>query len=263
MCKCKSKSKSDCNCVYTENPKFYKKLAGPALRNYCKTNKKELQLINFYPQVKLNNPVTEITYDNGNGTLTVYNNNRIQNALCTVLSSDLNIDDNPLYKSNKNFSLMNLQLLADVNYDNSVYPLYKEFTYKNNPEITVIFKKIAIVPVGETLYQEKLVSRWTTWVYYPSTTVYCLVCPNPFKIYVMQSYSNEIDTTINPNNLAYLSEKLTLPTGWIYTYVYLDKYTFLSVPSNGLAIIVTDNFSNVYQYITEEAAPWLYLQYKK
>lgn len=242
---------------------FYLKLAGPALINYCKTAKKELQAFNYYPQVKLQCPYMEIFYDNGDGTQTVYNNNRIRNALCTSLSSDLDINDNPMSASSKRFLTMNLQLSGDVDYDNSVYPLYKEFNYKNNSKISQKFQKIAINTIGTKQYQENTVSRWTTWVYYPSTTVYCLVCPDPFKIYVMQTYSNDIDATINPTNFAYMGEKLTLPTGWIYTYLYLDKDTILTVPSNGRAIVISDSFSNAYQYVTEEAAPWLYSQYKK
>ena len=259
MCDCKKSSKS---CNKSCNKKLYEELAGPSLLYYCKQYNKELQVSNCIPQVKLQNPYIEIFYNNGNGTQTVYNSNRIRNILCSGLGSDIDINDNPDSYSDKRFSMMNTQLYADVDYDNSVYPLYKEFSYINNPNIKAYFKKIAINTIGTGYYQEASVSRWTTWVYYPSTTVYCLVSPDPLKIYVMQTYSNEVDPTINPNNFSYLGEKLTLPDGWIYTYVYLDKDTYLTVPSNGTAKVLADNLSNAYMYITEEAAPWLYLKYK-
>jgi hypothetical protein len=61
--------------------------------------------------------------------------------------------------------------------------------------------------------------------------------------------------------LSLLANKLNLPEGWIFTYMSLDKDTYLTVPSNGNAIVVSDEYQGSYMYIQPKSAPWLYSIY--
>jgi len=48
--------------------KLYKKLAGKALVNYCKTSGLKLTVSNYLNQIRGSNPYIEIYYDNDDGT---------------------------------------------------------------------------------------------------------------------------------------------------------------------------------------------------
>ena len=243
--------------------KLILKLAGKNLKEYCIENKKKILISNKTDQSIRGNPYIEINYDRGDGTMYVYNSNYVKNQLCAGLYSQLNTGDDILSISDKRFYMMDLQIYAIVDDINPDFLFYKQYEFIENTNISEIFQKKGYSTYDSTLYFENTLHRQSVWVYYPSTIVYCLVQKNPLKIYAMQTYSNQYDTSINPTNLSYLAEKLILPDGWIYSYICLDKKTYLCVPTNteGEAFAVTDNLYNTYQYIDETYAPWLYKKY--
>jgi hypothetical protein len=61
--------------------------------------------------------------------------------------------------------------------------------------------------------------------------------------------------------LIYLNDYITLPEKWTFAYMQLGPKTFLQVPSNGKAFIISDSIANPYMYIPPDAAPWLYEKY--
>jgi hypothetical protein len=202
-------------------------------------------------------------FDNGDNTQTIYISERIRDKLCATFEDQLVIDDNPETIGQARFSTMDMQFYADpLSTLYPQYPLYKNYIFTNNNNINQTFKKTGVLTeVSNAYYTESNIERWTTWVYFPSTVVYCLVYKNPLKIYAMQNYSNYVDNTINYSNLSLLANKLNLPEGWIFTYMSLDKDTYLTVPSNGNAIVVSDEYQGSYMYIQPKSAPWLYSIY--
>ena len=77
----------------------------------------------------------------------------------------------------------------------------------------------------------------------------------------MQSFSLNNKTITSNNSLLDLSDYLKLPDGWVFSYLQLDNTVYLTVPSKGKALVITDNLDNGYMYITPEYASWLYLKY--
>ena len=107
-------------------------------------------------------------------------------------------------------------------------------------------------------YTEITSERYNKSIYYPNTIIFTLVDLNNEKVYIMQSYSNMIDPQINIDTLPLLSERLSLPSGWIYTYIRLDSDTYLVNNSGGHATLVIDDYHNSYQYIPKDQAEFLY-----
>jgi len=244
----------------------YLKLAGQELLTYCKKNKIKLNLSNYLDQATSAKPYVSLYFDNGdNKTQTIYISQRVRNRLSAVYTEELNIkDDDLLGTGEARFSTMDLQFYANpISSLTPKYPLFKTYTFVNNNDLFQTFQKTGVVTPSNSLYTESFTERWTTWVYVPSTIVYCLVYKYPLKIYAMQNYSNFVDKTINYNNLILLAKKLTLPEGWTFTYISLGKDTYLTVPSNGKAIVVSDELQGSYMYIQPKAAPWLYSLYSK
>lgn len=98
-------------------------------------------------------------------------------------------------------------------------------------------------------YNIGLVSRDTAWIYYAGRRVYELENPDGAR-YLMQSFSTEIDPRLDITELRYLGERLKLPDGWKFrSYVLEEELRLQTV--DGIAEMVTDDFSNSYQRIPE------------
>ncbi|HEX5499456.1 MAG TPA: hypothetical protein VFX03_09525, partial [Thermomicrobiales bacterium] len=71
-------------------------------------------------------------------------------------------------------------------------------------------------------YRERVVQRTTVYVYDRGREVYELVAPDG-AVYVMQSYSLAVDSTLTEARLPLLGERLRLPPGWRYQVRQLEQ----------------------------------------
>lgn len=95
-------------------------------------------------------------------------------------------------------------------------------------------------------YQERTVRRATIYVFYKDLPISFLQSPEGHT-YVMQSYSEQF-YPVSRDNLPTLGEKLDLPAGWTYNYVFLQHELLLEA-INAIGVIVNDNFYNVYSQV--------------
>ena len=86
--------------------------------------------------------------------------------------------------------------------------------------------------------------RTAVWTYRAGSSVHELTDPAG-TIYVMESYSQEIDPTLSWEGLDALGGKLTLPQGWSYSSRSLSADLVLG--NGGTAYLVHDNLGNRYQ----------------
>ncbi|MEL6971496.1 MAG: alpha/beta fold hydrolase, partial [Bacteroidota bacterium] len=98
------------------------------------------------------------------------------------------------------------------------------------------------------LYMEVGVERTTTYTYSAGSEVYKLINPQGEE-YIMQSYSRLIDQDQSIDDLATLSDRLNLPAGWSFRAEVLQAD--FQVITEGLALVITDDFDNAYQKIVE------------
>jgi hypothetical protein len=98
--------------------------------------------------------------------------------------------------------------------------------------------------VGEQFYSPTTVQRSTMYVFYAGTTIFTLT-DDAGQLYVMQSYAQIIDPTLTLNDLATLGERLTLPEGWSYAAITLERD--LSLIAVDETTIVQDDLFNTYQ----------------
>jgi haloalkane dehalogenase len=94
-------------------------------------------------------------------------------------------------------------------------------------------------------YTENIVARRNQYVYEHGKNVYELVSPDG-HVYIMQSYSQEIDKKLNEDGLLTLASRLKLPKGWQYRTRKVDQD--LVVRNSGdTAHVVQDDLQNSYQ----------------
>ncbi len=229
----------------------------------CQYNE-DLIVANTFGQSMGNTPLLELVYftDETETTSYVYISYFIKNQLSTQMPDDLIINDDNIFLNTYRVFLMDNAIALNFIEPTEEYPNFKYFPFKNNTNISVTFQNLAIVnTTGTDPYQEtSTIERITTWIWYPTSFIYLLVCPYPYKIYVMQNYSSDM---LSYGELVYLSPRLVnLPPDWIYTYLNLEKNTYLFVTADRDAIVIKDDFGNSYQYIKEKDAQWLYDKYR-
>lgn len=93
-------------------------------------------------------------------------------------------------------------------------------------------------------YTGTTVNRTTRYVFKGGLPVYELVSPKG-DVYVMQSYSLEVDPSLTAADLPNLGKKLKLPRGWQYR-VETPKED-LVLTTSGTATVLQDNLLNSYQ----------------
>jgi len=98
--------------------------------------------------------------------------------------------------------------------------------------------------VGNQYYVVNTVGRNTVWVYLKGTTIYELTDPDK-NVYVMQSYSTQLNPALTLQELPTLAQTLTLPAGWTFSSETLTEQ--LNLVTGGTAYVVNDNFVNSYQ----------------
>jgi hypothetical protein len=94
-------------------------------------------------------------------------------------------------------------------------------------------------------YTENSVKRQNRYVYERGKNVYELISPDG-HVYVMQSYSQEVDKNLNEAALMTLGGRLKLPNGWKYQTRTLEED--LAIQNvGGKAYVIQDDFKNTYQ----------------
>jgi hypothetical protein len=94
-------------------------------------------------------------------------------------------------------------------------------------------------------YTENTVQRESQYLYERGKYVYELISPQG-KTYVMQSYSVEVDKSLNEDGLLKLSSRLKLPKGWQYRARKVDE-DFAVSNTGSQAFVVQDDLRNSYQ----------------
>ena len=93
-------------------------------------------------------------------------------------------------------------------------------------------------------YTEQAIDRDTDYLFDKGKPVYELVAPDQ-HVYVMQSYSKIVDSSLAQDQLANLGSRLQLPKGWKYQLRNLDSD--LEMKSGGKAYVVQDDLKDTYQ----------------
>jgi hypothetical protein len=94
-------------------------------------------------------------------------------------------------------------------------------------------------------YTENGVQRQNRYVYERGKNVYELLSPDG-PVYVMQSYSQEVDKQLNEAGLLTLADHLKLPQGWKYRTRTLDEDLVIQ-NVGGKAYVIQDDCKNSYQ----------------
>lgn len=241
------------------------KFAGKALIAYSRETNTEITLTNGLHNSLRYTPYMEFLYplpDDPEYTSYVYNSSFVTDQCNTLNASQLVIPDEVTI-NDKCRLMMDMNMICYPTQQQIDYPLFQRYPFKNNPDIDVTVQYLAkINNTGTSAYEENAVDRWNTYLYYPGTLIYLLIQANPFKIYVMQAFKTQIKADLHSEQLVYLNDWISLPEEWTFSYLQLGKDTFLSVPSNGRALVTADSLGNPYMYLPPEAAPWLYKRYK-
>ncbi len=114
--------------------------------------------------------------------------------------------------------------------------------------------ELAVVTVTQRLdglkpYVPSSVERKTVFTFAAGSTVYELTDPNG-ATYVMQSWSQQVEPTLEEADLAGLGSRLTLPTGWTYSSRVLSE-TLEVVTVDVPAQVLQDDLRNSYSLETD------------
>jgi len=113
--------------------------------------------------------------------------------------------------------------------------------------------ELGTAPPQMTPYLPAPVARETVFVFEAGSEIYELTAPDG-RVFVMQSFSQQVDPTMGIERLAALGDVLQLPDGWTFSSRVLDEQ--LDVYSTeGIAMVMQDEFRNSYQLVDPAAAP--------
>jgi hypothetical protein len=103
------------------------------------------------------------------------------------------------------------------------------------------------VPAGGPAppYNENSVNRDTKFLFFAGSEVYELVDPTG-RVYVMQSYSHQVDDTLTEADLPDLGSRLQLPAGWGFRARVVSA-DYVVEDEAGVATVVQDDLANTYQ----------------
>ena len=105
---------------------------------------------------------------------------------------------------------------------------------------------ITEIGAGAPPYTVVRVDRSALFTFETGSTVFTLVDPDG-GVYVMQSWSQQIDPTLDEVGLSGLGERLDLPSGWSYEVRVLDEP--IVVDSTGSpATVIQDELKNTYSF---------------
>jgi len=107
---------------------------------------------------------------------------------------------------------------------------------------------------GSGGYKPTTVRRQTEYQYFKGHPIFILDGPDG-KPWIMQAYSRMVDPTLTLAQLSNLGSTLTLPPGWKFRTVTLDRNLTVH-PVNGMARIVQDNLEATYDECFATACSW-------
>jgi hypothetical protein len=111
-------------------------------------------------------------------------------------------------------------------------------------------RKVATIPIHTSAdliqahYTERRIDRTNTWTYDRGRRVYELLAPDGSN-YLMQSYSQIVDTEQTIRDLRSLDARIDLPQGWSFRSRRLKRD--LTLTAKGHATIIQDDLQNTYQ----------------
>lgn len=103
---------------------------------------------------------------------------------------------------------------------------------------------LSAVGVNQGPYTVNRVNRRATFVFNAGSRVYELVAADG-SVYVMQSWSQQVDKTLTEEALAGLGEQLKVPEGWAFRTRILDEDLVVET-LDADAAVVTDELKNTY-----------------
>jgi hypothetical protein len=111
-------------------------------------------------------------------------------------------------------------------------------------------RSIATVDLGPGVpdrspYKDVSVNRDTEFTFDAGRRIYELTAADG-SVYVMQSYSNQIDPKLTIAALANLGDRLQLLDGWSFTSRVLDERLVVE-DIDGVATVIQDELQNSYQ----------------
>lgn len=117
----------------------------------------------------------------------------------------------------------------------------------------IVMRSIAQVDLGPGVpdrrpYTEVSVARDTEFRFDAGREVHELTAPDG-SVYIMQSYSLEVDPTLDVGTLAGVGDRLEVPDGWTFTSRVLTEPLVVE-DLDGIATVVQDDLKNSYQLRT-------------
>jgi hypothetical protein len=116
-----------------------------------------------------------------------------------------------------------------------------EMTKAGQTELPLSAQNGVVTPSPYTTTE---ISRTTISTYDAHKAVFELTDPSG-NVYVMQSYSQQVDPNLKMSDLPSLGSHLELPAGWTYKTEILQET--LALNSNGLTTVVQDELEDTYQ----------------
>jgi hypothetical protein len=96
-------------------------------------------------------------------------------------------------------------------------------------------------------YSPLTTNRASKYLYQKGKPVYLLTPADSKGVYVMQSYTDNVDKTLTEDKLPELGKTLKLPKGWTFSVKTLDQDLTVAPPQpDYTAHTVVDNLKNVY-----------------
>jgi len=89
------------------------------------------------------------------------------------------------------------------------------------------------------------------FIYSPGSTVYELVSPDD-RVFIMTSFTNQLNPTLSLENLRELGTTLTMPPGWKFRFRVLERQVDIEAAApNYPSTVIFDDFQNFYVEITQ------------
>ncbi|MFW6263786.1 MAG: hypothetical protein ACOC34_07120, partial [Thermotogota bacterium] len=123
----------------------------------------------------------------------------------------------------------------------------REFGNIMMAQVATIERSISIEMLSfDVFYKPNTVKRNTRYTYFEDDWVFTLTDPNG-QVYIMQSFSQQVNPNLTYEDLQHLEKILTLPEGWHYETDLLKEELFLD--ARGETTVVSDDLRNVYQIV--------------
>jgi len=107
---------------------------------------------------------------------------------------------------------------------------------------------LSAVGIGAPAYTGHNVNRKSVFTFAKGSTVYQLVASDG-TVYVMQSWSQQVDPNLAESDLSSLSERLKLPDGWTFRSLTLTEELRVETVEAD-AVVLQDDLRNSYSKVT-------------